>query len=602
MYPQTIIPAGMVLGLSLSMTAQAVDSNAVIVTATRTAQTADQTLAPVTVITRDDIERLQATSVPEILRATPGVDITNSGGRGKATSLYLRGTASDHVLVLVDGVKMGSATTGAAALEGLSIHEIERIEIVRGPRSSLYGSEAIGGVIQIFTRKGGDEVKPHAYFSAGSYSTKDYGAGISGSGDRAWYNLNASTLQTDGFDACTPDCFGHDTDRDGYENVSASLRAGYRFANNVEAEINWLRSEGEVKYDGSFQNETDNTQQIMGAKLSAMPTAQWHTRLQLGRAQDESQNFLNGTAQGRFDTERDSLSWQNDVTLGMMHLLTLGVDHQQEAVDSNTAYAVSERDNTALFTQYQGGLGDHDLQLSLRRDDNEQFGEHTTGAAAWGYDLTQTLRLTASFGTAFKAPSFNELYFPGFGDPTLQPEESESIEIGLEHHGRRSHWALHAYETKIDELIAYNAAILGPDNIDSARIRGLEASAGTQLAAWQLGASATLLDPEIRTAGANQGNVLPRRARRSLRLEADRAIGAHSLGATVVAADHRFDDLANSQRLPGYAVVELRGKFQLAPAWSAQLRVENLLDRDYQTAKGYNQPGRSAYLSLHYRP
>ncbi|ALP52896.1 ligand-gated channel protein [Candidatus Tenderia electrophaga] len=594
------LQTALLFGLSSSWTAQAVASDPIIVTATRTAQTGDQTLAPVTVINRDDIERQQATSVTELLRATPGVDFSNNGGRGKATSLFLRGTASDHVLVLIDGIEMGSATTGQAAIEDLPIHAIERIEIVRGPRSSLYGSEAIGGVIQIFTRKGDGETSPHAYVSGGSYSSYGLGGGVAGGNPRGWYNLNASGSDTEGFDAKND--AGHNPDRDGYQNLSAALRAGYRFSNDMEAELHWLRAAGETEFDGSASDTAETLQQIMGVKLSATPLNGWYTRLQVGRSQDESENLANGVAQSRFDTQRDSLSWQNDLSLGAAHLLTLGVDHRQDAVDSTTAYTVTERDNTALFGQYQGDLGDHDLQFSLRRDDNEQFDAHTTGSAAWGYDLSEATRLTVAYGTAFKAPSFNELYFPGYGDPGLQPEESGSVEVGIKRNTAHAHWSLHAYQTDIDNLIAFNAATFSPANIAAARIRGLEADAGVQIAAWRFNAGASVLDPEVRTAGSNQGNVLPRRAQRSLRLTADRAIGAHSIGATLVAFGQRYDDLANRERLAGYGVVALRAEYRLSPAWRAQLRIDNLFDRDYQTAADYNQPGRGAYLTVRYQP
>jgi len=580
----------------------------VIVTATRTARTADETLAPVTVITRTEIERRQAGSVQDLLRGVPGISIASSGGPGKVTSVFLRGTESDHVLVLIDGIKVGSATLGTTAFQDIPVEQIERIEIVRGPRSSLYGSEAIGGVIQIFTRKGGGALRPFFSVGGGSYQTYSASAGLSGGGERGWFSVSADGIDTEGFNACDgkpspggAGCFTTEPDKDGYRNRSGSLHAGYRFDNGAEMDVHALRTEGRNEFDGSFVNESHSVQQVLGGTLRFSPMDIWHVTLTAGRSRDESDNFKDDAFQSRFDTERDTLSVQNDLAVAAEHLLTVGADRQDDRVDGTTAYAVGSRDNTGLFAQYQATFGAHDAQLSLRRDDNEQFGIRNTGGAAWGYALSEGLRLTASYGTAFKAPTFNELYYPGFGNPGLRPEASRSVEIGLGGKTARSHWSLNAYETRIDDLIAFDSSTFAPANIDQARIRGLEAGFGIRLGNWDLGANLTLLDPENRSGGANDGHVLPRRARQSLRLDADRDFGRYRLGATLFAAGERYDDLANTRRLGGYATLDVRAEYSLAEAWRLQARIENLLDKDYETAAFFNQPGRSLYLTLRYQ-
>jgi vitamin B12 transporter len=592
-----------------SHSAFTVELDPVIVTASRTAQTVDESLASVTVITRHDIERQQAQSIQDLLRGVPGVSISNNGGPGKATSIHLRGTESDHVLVLIDGVKMGSATLGTTAFEQIPIAQIERIEIVRGPRSSLYGSEAIGGVIQIFTRKGGGAFTPFFSIGGGSYSTYTASAGISGGGERGWFNLNASGIDTEGFNACTgkpfPDgagCFTTEPDKDGHQNLSSSLRAGYRFENDIEVDAHALRASSNTEFDGDFVNESESIQQVIGGTIRFSPIEIWQLTLAAGRSRDESDNFKDGTFVTRFDTERDTASLQNDLYIADDHLLTLGIDYQSDKVDSNTAYVVSSRDNKGLFTQYQGTFSAHDLQLSLRRDDNEQFGQRTTGGAAWGYALANSLRLTASYGTAFKAPTFNELYFPGFGNADLRPEESRSFELGLSGSVSWGHWSLNAYETRIDDLIAFDPTTFVPANIDQARIRGLEAVVSTQIGGWSLDTNLTLLEPKNRSSGTNNGKLLPRRAKQSLRFDADRQFGNYALGATLLAEGKRYDDLANSRKLGGYATVDLRTEYNLAREWRLQARLENLLDKEYETAAFYKQPGRSLYLTLRYQP
>jgi vitamin B12 transporter len=589
--------------------ASAIELDPINVTATRTAQTADQSLASVTVISRQDIERQQAHSVQGLLRGVAGISLANNGGAGKATSVFLRGTESDHVLVLIDGVKVGSATLGTTAFQDLPVAQIERIEIVRGPRSSLYGSEAIGGVIQIFTRKGGGPLRPFFSIGGGSDHRFDVAAGLSGGGERGWFNLSASGIDTAGFNACNgrpspggAGCFTTEPDQDGYRNRSGSLRAGYRFTNGLVLDVHALHTASDNKFDGSFVNESESTQQVLGGTLRFAPAAAWQVTLAAGRSRDASDNFKDGVFKTRFDTERETVSLQNDFAIAADHLLTLGADYQDDRITSTTAFAVRSRDDTGLFTQYQGAFGTHDLQLSLRRDDNEQFGGHTTGGVAWGVALGKALRLTVSYGTAFKAPSFNELYFPGFGNPALQPETSRSTELGLSGTPAWGRWSLNAFETRIDYLIAFDAALFAPNNIDRARIRGLEAVLGTQLRGWDLAANITLLDPENRSSGAQHGNTLPRRARQSLRIDVDRQFDQYALGMTLLAAGRRYDDLANSRELGGYATVDLRAAYSLTKDWQLQARIENLFDQAYETAAFFNQPGRGLYVTLRYQP
>ncbi|HHL45207.1 MAG TPA: TonB-dependent vitamin B12 receptor [Gammaproteobacteria bacterium] len=580
-----------------------------VVTATRTAETADETLASVTVITRRDIERQQARSIQDVLRGVPGISIANNGGPGKNTSLFLRGTESDHVLVLIDGVKTGSATSGTTPFQYIPIDQVERIEIVRGPRSSLYGSEAIGGVIQIFTRKGGGVFKPSFSVGGGSYNTYNASAGISGGGDRGWFNVNVSTVDTAGFNACNgkplPDgagCFTTEPDKDGYNNLSGSLRGGYRFENGIEVDAYALRSENDTDYDGSFVNESDAVEQILGVTFRYSLLDSWRLALTGGRSQDDSKNYKDGLFKSRFNTERDTVSLQNDITVAKDHLLTLGADYQDDRIDSTTPYAVTSRNNKGLFFQYLGMIGAHEIQASLREDDNEQFDKRTTGGLAWGYPLSGKLRLTASYGTAFKAPTFNELYWPGYGNPDLRPEESRSLEVGLKGTSRGSNWSFNIYETHVDDLIAYDAATFAPGNVDEVYIRGLEAAVTAQVAGWTLATNLTLLKPENRSAGSNKGNILPRRAEQSLRFDADRSFGRYSLGATFLAEGRRYDELANTRRLDSYATVDLRAGYRVSERWLLQGRIENLFDEQYETAAFYNQPDRSLFVTVRYQP
>ena len=587
----------------------------IVVTAARTAETADEALASVTVITRRDIERLQVRSVQDLLRGVPGIDMVNQGGEGKLTSLFLRGTESDHLLVLVDGVKVAGVTTGMAPFQHIPIEQVERIEIVRGPRSSLYGAEAIGGVIQIFTRKGGGELRPSFSIGAGSYESYTASVGISGGGGNGWFSASLSGRDSAGFNACdgkpNPDgagCFTFEPDDDGFRNRSGSLRGGYRFANGLQMDAHLLRSESDTDYDGGFSNREKAVLQVIGATLRYSPTASWQLSLSGGNSLEKSENFKDSSSVGHIDTERDSAALQSDFRFGNGHMVTLGADYQDDRVDSGTDYVVTSRDNKGLFLQYLGHLGSGDIQISLREDDNEQFGTHGTGGVALGYEPSPWIRFTASYGTAFKAPNFNELYYPpdpvwgGGGNPDLRPEKARSVELSMvmrEDSGWR--WALNLYQTTIDDLIAWDAAANGNINIDKARIRGVEAQLGGEIEGWNISASLTLNQPESRAA-ATSGNILPRRASRSLRIDLDRSYSRFGFGATLQAAGRRYDDLVNSRRLDPYAIMDLRAFYHLQNTWLLQARIENLFDEEYETAAFYNQAGRSFYLTLRYRP
>ena len=591
-----------------------------VVTSTRTEQAASASIAALTVIDRQQIERSQAQSVPELLQRVPGISLVNNGGPGKSTALYMRGSNSNHVLVLIDGIKVGSVTSGGAALQDLPVELIERIEVVRGPRSSLYGSEAIGGVIQIFTRKGdGQGTKP--FFSAG-YGTHDSyqgSAGVSGGAGNGWYSLATSSADGDGLNVKTADASGYEDDSDGYRNLSGSLRAGYHFDSGLELDGSLLQSRAHSDFDSvsstrtsGFAANADSEQKVVGGRARFSPLQPWRVTLQAGRSEDKSDNFQDQAFYSRFDSRRDSLTWQNDLSLADGHNLTLGADWQRDEVNGSTAYALDSRDNQGLFIQYLAQLGRHDLQLSLRSDDDEQFGEHSTGSLGWGYVLTDTLRLTASYGTAYKAPTFNQLYYPGFGNPDLQPEESQSLELGLAGEHAWGHWAVNAYRSEIDNLIATVTRTVNgssqsvAEGVDQARIRGVELQVGSELLGWQWQANYSLMDAQNRSKRSvgdttYYGKELNRRPGQLFNLDLDRAFGDVSVGASLHAQDSTYDDLANQDELAGFATLDLRGEYRLNREWRLQSRVANLFDADYQTVDGYNQPGQAVYFSVRYQ-
>jgi vitamin B12 transporter len=611
---KTLLAAAL-LGCTLAAHAadqsEAAHPGAVVVTATRTAITVDDALSSVSVITRADIERLQPLSLADLLTGLPGVSFANAGGYGQQTSLFLRGTNSAHSLVLVDGVRIGGIGSGLAAFEQIPVEQIERIEVVRGPRSSLYGADAIGGVIQIFTRRGSQDgaLRPSFSVTTGSQNLLRGQFGLSGGDEHAWYNLAVGAQHTRGINSCRvgagtvfAGCYTDEPDNDPYRNENLVANGGYRWDNGAELRGSWLRSLGEIHFDGSYQNRSRTVQQTAGAAFSFNPLQAWKTTLSAGQNIDRYDNYENESFVGYIWSKRNQASWQNDVSLADNQLLTLGVDWQGEKIESDTGFLATRRHDTGSYLQYQGRFGRNEVQLSARRDHNSQYGDHDTGAAAWGYRFDDGLKLSASYGSAFHAPTFNDLYYPyGSGNPDLKPEQSRSAELGLSRQLGSWNWAVNAYQTRIDQLIALDSNYF-PMNVSKARIRGVEGQLGVNLGGWQLQGYASWLQPRNDDGGVNDGRVLQRRPEHTARIDLDRRIGEWGIGATVNGAGRAFDDAANRHALGGYSTTDLRASWHFAPGWQLEARIANVFDRQYETVWYYNQPGRSGFLTLRYSP
>jgi len=599
----------LITGFNTQLYAQETPQNLpdLVVTATRTETAKNQLAAAATVYTRKDIERLQAKTLPELLSGTTGIDMAQSGGYGKDTNIYMRGTNSDHVLVLIDGIKVGSVTSGTTPFQLIPLDQVERVEIIRGPQSSLYGSEAIGGVIQIFTRKGGREDKPSVTLDAGggSYDTYRASGSVSGQWKNSWYTLGSSQFGSQGFNARqpTPGPFGvNQPDKDGYLNTALNARLGHRFDNNAEVEAFFMRAEGKNEYDGTFQNKTEFVEQTVGTTAGMNIVENWRSILRLGQSRDDGDNFApNGTFSSSFNSTRWNASWLNEVALSDDHQLVIGSDYRLDQVDGSTAYNESSRYDAGIFTELHSRILDnHFINASVRGDKNEAFGEQLTGNFGWRYNGGYGISPFASFGNAFKAPSFNQLYFPGFGNPSLKAEQSTSFEAGLAGDHDWLQWEVRAYHTNIDNLIV---TVTNPitflssaENVGKAQIDGIEAEIGTQLMDWNSKLNMNLLSPKNRETNAR----LPRRAEKTLSYDLSRSFGQFDLGARVLAQADRFDDALNKTKVAGYVTIDLRTAYHLNKNWMLSAKLNNLLDKQYQTINTYNTADRNFFLSIHY--
>lgn len=588
--------------------------NPIVVTATRTPQRQAATLAPNTVITREEIERLQPRSMQELLRWTPGITIANSGGPGRLTSLFMRGTNSNHTVVLINGVRYDDISSGITAIQDLPVSHIQRIEIVRGPRSSLYGADAIGGVIQIFTRDGSHAnsyAEPYIRLAGGSHGTYAATAGISGANEDSHYNVTLSRKDSGGFNACRGrpfaqgggGCFVDQPDEDGYERTAGSLRAGFALGDAAAINVHALRIDSQVEFDGgAFVGDTsDNLRQVVGATISSHISDLWHTEVSVGHEKNETDNAYQGALVNRIDSSITSLRWQNDLLIWTRNRFTIGADYRDEDIDSSRDYAQTERDSTGVFAQYLGTFDRQQIQLALRADDYEEFDNPVTGSISYGWHLNSVHTITASYGTAFSAPTFDDLYFPFASNPDLEPEESKSFELGLKAERQWGRWAVTVYETKIDDLIALDPSFT-PQNISQARIRGAEASIAASPGPWIVNASASWVDARNRSHGPNYNHELARRPQYSAQFRLDRRFANFSTGLGVRYGGARFDDPANTRKLDDYVLVGLRGSWDATDALRLQARVSNLFDADYETVAFFNQPDRTWTLSLSYHP
>lgn len=581
----------------------------VIVTATRTAQTADESLAAVSVITRADIERSPGADIAGLLQMQAGVDVSRAGGPGQQTNIFMRGTNSDHVLVLIDGVRAGSATTGAFAWQSLDPSQIDHIEVVRGPRATLYGSDAVGGVIQIFTRR---PRGVEAGAETGSFRSRLVEAGAS-AGDTLRVYANVSTRRTDGFSATNPSAGPglFDPDNDGALQNGANAGLQARLGERTTIDIQTWYSNANVDYDpAASHSESEN--QVASARWRQIMTPAWTQMLAVGNAQDRIDS-LDGTGlpSTRISTERVTGDWQNDVALGTNSLLTFGVNYVNDTgknldtAGGNLVYDHNTHD-TGEFLNLQYRFANQSIQVGARHDEHSSFGGHNSGQIAWGWDMTGSWRWLASYGTAFKAPDLNQLYHPGYGglfagNPDLQPETSRTAELGALYRIASAHQLrISLYTTEVNDLIAFEGVNSQAINIGRANLRGGELEYRLNRGAWRFTANATLQ----RAMNEITDTELLRRPREKLALRLDRTFlrrGNAGIEALSVSSHADIDNITfNTIDVPGYTVVNLMANYPIGNQWTVTGRVDNLTDKIYENVSGYATSARALYIGVHY--
>ena len=581
------------------------EEEVVIVTATRTEQRIRDSIPHTTVITGREIRDSGAVDLPTLLRREAGFEVSQTGGSGTTSSTFLRGAATNQVLVLIDGVRVSSLTTGATALDQLMLDQIERVEVVRGNVSSLYGSGAIGGVIQVFTSQGRGEPRAAVDAGFGEQGTSRVRVSFSGERGDTRFSVNLSHYATDGFSAIKPSVAPTvNPDRDGYRNLSFSASVVHRFAAHHEAGLRFLSSDGRVDFDNAFAASADDVHRGTARVESFLLytnnrlAARWLSKLAYSEGRDEFNSETNGTVTSRTRTRNAQVSWQNDILLAADHTATVGVEKLQQSVTSTTTYARSGRDVGALFLGYQGRVGQHALQFNARNEDYSDFGSVRTYFAGYGYDLTPEWRFVASSARAFRAPTFNELFFPFFGNPDLRPERSRSFEAGAQYAAGPHLARAVAFHSRIDDLINPFPIL----NVNDATIDGVELSYRGTLAGADVRASLTMQDPVQHTAATHL--QLLRRSKEFGSISIARQFGPWRFGAELLASARRFDNhivTFTRTELAPYQVLNLTASYRFREAMSLLARLDNAFDEKYELAHGFNTQGRKLSVSLRYQ-
>jgi vitamin B12 transporter len=603
------------LGLAFStqvFAATALNADDVVVTASRISQPKESVVADVTVITQEEIERAGQSTFIELLQRQPGVEISSNGGAGSLSSVYLRGANANQTIVLIDGVRVNSITAGTTYLGNIPLSQIERVEILRGPASSLYGQDAVGGVIQIFTKKIEGQPRFNAAVGYGSYNTRTEEVGFGGSYNGLNYSLNVASKTTDGFSALKINTDAR-ADKDGYRNLSASGSLSYAINARNQVGIQFLDSQGKLDYDSSvnFNNVNKSKQTSISLFGRNQINDIWTSSLRLSKGVDKYEDtsysdWFSTWSSSYIKSTQNQYSWQNNFKFDL-GTLTLAYDRLEQELETSYNYQGKNRSSNGYYLGYLNNVGAHSTQANIRFEDNSQFGKHTTGSVGYGYQLNDQWRATASYGTAFKAPTFNDVYAPaGWGaDPNIKPEESENVEAGLRYKNNSSQASVTVYDNRITNLIlssGYPSYQMG--NLGKAELKGVTIAASTVIDSWSLDGSIDIQSPD----NSLTGKMLPFRANRHGSLHLNKSWGDWNFNSELVGSSERYNDPTNTQKMSGYVVLNFLADYKIDNNWTLQGRVNNLLDKDYALALNstgtlpYNTPGANVFFSLRYSP
>ena len=599
----------------------------VFVTATRTLIPKKNVIADITLISEEQIKLAGSSSLPELLQRQPGIEISNNGGQGKVSTLFLRGASSTHSVILLDGIRIDSATAGLTAIENIPLSQIEKIEIVRGPASSLYGQDAIGGVIQIFTKKGLNGFKPYISFGYGKYNTSIAQGGIRGGDDTTSYAINLSSQNSTGFSAFEPNTNPaataniYNLDKDGYRNKSVSASLSHKINEKLDINFQYFLSQGKNKYDNRYANwdpsiDWKNTQdqESLSGTVNSQLTNYWKSSLRVGLGIDdyvEKQRYISGATRevdNVYKTIQNQITWQNDLILPLGSLVLLYDKLDQKINVTDTSYSKKDRQNDAYMIGYNLNQANHNFQANVRKDFNSVYRDATTGNIGYSYAIDSNWSIASSFGTAFRSPTFNYLYAGSNANPDLQPEKSKNIEAQLKYQSDAEFFSFVTFKNKITDFIISNGTTgYRPYNINTAEIYGATVSSSHFINHFQVKSSFTVQSPMNESAD----KYLPRRSNFFGTVGLNYFIQNWNLGFEATGSGNRYNDAENLFNIPGYIKTNLFADYQITKNLAMNARVDNVLGKNYTyayegnpTTDGfrYQTPSQSFFISLRYEP
>jgi vitamin B12 transporter len=611
--------AAALLPLSLSCIASVhaqQELDPVVVTATRQATRESDLLADVTVISHKEIEKHAGDSIIDLLAEQPGIQMNRNGGAGQSSSLYIRGANSNQTKILVDGVPINSLDASGSALRYLTLDNIDHIEILRGPASTLYGADAIGGVIQIFTRQPEPGLHFDSFLGYGTQNTLRANAGLSVGQEKWRARVEANRMSTDGIPAETGG-LNQDAKPDGYTNTGGSVAFTLLPAAGHELGVSFRQNQGRAHYssgytaatdssystDSAFDYYTDFTTSQARLYSKDQLTSFWKSTLQYGQSLDWQKFYSVWSPQGQFlQTINKQLSWQNDVDLPLGKML-IALEHDGQKASSDASQpltAGSYISNNSALLGWTANWGKNRWQINGRHDANSIYGDKNTYSASYGYQLTPQWRAQASYGTAFKAPTLYQLYIPFYGNANLQPELSHNREVSLVWEREEQTASLTYYRNNVSNLINYVPTDSFGDgqyqNVGQATLQGATLSYKGRFGDWRVRGSYDWLD----AVNHDSGKLLPLRARNTGTLGVSHIWGAFEAGVDVVMVGSRYNDVQQTARLGGYTLVNLTARYQVSKALSIQAGIDNVFDRQYTQVLGYNAPGVTAFVGIRY--
>ena len=594
----------------IALTTQAQEKLAnVVVTASRYQQAIEDIIPSVSVINKEDIETLQANNILDILSLQQGIDVARTGGTGSSTSIFMRGTNSNHTLVLINGMRAGSSFTGSFAWEHIPVAQIEQIEIVRGTRVSYYGADAIGGVINIITKQ---QDNLTSSYTGGSFDTQNFNFAYGNSSELSRYTISLNSLKTDGFSATNANnAFAFNPDDDGYENQSININTQNDFATG-SLTFNLMESHGDTDFD---TGNSDSKERIARLSWNNLIANNWHSEFAIGNNYNELSTKVFSS---NFNSQRYSVDWLLNKQIDYKHY-SYGITYRNEKAEFLNPNAIEvsfsdSRNNLAAFANLQSTFNKTILAASIRYDDNSVYGGDFSADFDWAYHITDNSRVNFSVGSAFHAPNINELFSPNFqglvtspitgesvfafafeGNPDLKPEESLNYELGYKtNYSENSNLSFNAFYYKIDNLIEFQGFTFKPVNVNKATIKGLEADYTYQQNGLKFNINATVQSAKNDTTSSK----LLRRPDNKLNISLDKNYNAFSVGSSVRYASKSPDF---GVTLDAYSVLDLRAAYQINHNWNIALKLENVLDEDYQIVNGYNTPKSSAYFTIRWQ-